>query len=200
VHYGCQILCTLVAKSCAFLIAKSCALFFAAYNYHQLKGECLALLNVIWNTNDIRLVSDSFEWLMESFRQLPTEFGEANHNLLFSFIGLFVRTPSSFNQLHWKIIYSLKECNCEPSIIEWFESNGADACLLKSEDEWRYVIKKIMETDCRSVDQINQLLEQGHSTDYDRIALRVKIVSEGYAGGDCLTMIIRRVMTRMNLI
>lgn len=169
-------------------------------NYNQLKGECLALLNVIWNTTDIKLVVDSFEWLMESFRQLPTELGEANHNLLFSFIGLFVRTPRSFNKLRWKIIYCLKEYNFEPSIIEWFESNGADACLLKSENEWRYVINKIIETDCRSADKINQLLEQGHSTDYDRIALRVKIVLEGHAGGDCLTMIIRRVMSRMNLI
>ncbi len=169
-------------------------------NYHQLKGECLALLNVIWNTSDIRLVADSFEWLMESFRQLPTELGEANHNLLFSFMGLFVRTPKSLNKLRWKIIYCLKECDCEPSVIEWFESNGSDGCFAKSEEEWRQVINTIIETDCRSVDQINQLLEQGHSTDYDRIALRVKIVSEGYAGGDCLTMIIRRVMTRMNLI
>lgn len=169
-------------------------------NYHQLRGECLALLNVIWNTTDIRLVANSFEWLMESFRQLPTELGEANHNLLFSFMGLFVRTPRSFNKLRWKIIYSLKECECEPSIIEWFESNGADGCLAKSEEEWILTIKTIVENDFRSVEQINQLLEQGHTTDYDRIALRVKIVLEGYEGGDCLTMIIRRVMTKMNLI
>lgn len=169
-------------------------------NYHQLKGECLALLNVIWNSNDIRLVADSFQWLMESFRQLPTELGEANHNLLFSFMGLFVRTPRSYKKLCWKIIYCLKECDCDPSLVEWFESNGTDACLLKGEDEWRQVINTIIETDCRSVNTINQLLEQGHTSDYDRIALRVKIISEGYAGGDCLTMIIRRVMTRMNLI
>jgi len=169
-------------------------------NFHYLEGSCVAFFDVVSRTEDTKLIAELFEGLLASFKMRPTELGLATPNLLFVFLGMFAQCKQTYNQSKAKILYCLKESNSDKSIVEWFESGGAEECYAMSEDEWFLIIIKVISSDDRTCDEINDLLEKGSNEPFDRISLRVKGILEGYLGDDNLTSVIRRVMKRLQII
>lgn len=168
-------------------------------NYHQLQGSCMAFFRLVMKTYDRSLICQMFEWQLRLFHLLPTEMDKANANLMFVFLGSSIKTKKNADNIRWKILYCLKEENCDESIVDWFEAGGKDTCYSMTEDEWFQTILKVMSTDSRSCEQINESLAKGSGTDYDRIAIRVKAILKGHEGGDNLTFVIRRVMERLGI-
>jgi hypothetical protein len=89
-------------------------------NLYRLQGSAMAILNVIKNTEDTKLVTDSFDWLMDSFEELPTDLGEANPNLIFPFFKMFTGSENDYRQLKFKIAFALKENDYDENTIGWF--------------------------------------------------------------------------------
>lgn len=169
-------------------------------NYHHLHGSCMAMFQVVVNTEDTSLITRVFDWQLEMFKLLPTEMGLANQNLIFAFLGMYAETKRDLRRLKSKILYSLKEENFDDGIIGWFQVEGKDSSFAKTDNEWFGLIINVVGLDTRSCEQINDLLAKGQGTDYDRIAIRVKGILEGYNEGDNLTFIIRKAMERLKII